>query len=201
MKTEAKKLAIKFSIASLYILVIIIFISIPYSNAFSSMISLFALLGYVSMSIAALMTPFAAELYKILGKPFIKTHHIFAISGLILITLHPVSLAIYTANPFVFLPKFDSWIVFWELAGRPALILIYIGATAGALRNIYKNSWKKFHNLLYVALFFGLIHGTLIGSSFRNIFVTVIFHLLFLSVMIAFIYKRRQNYKRRKKKK
>lgn len=151
------------------------------------------------MSIAALMTPFAAELYKLFGKSFIKIHHIFAISGLILITLHPVTLAIYTANPFVFLPRFDSWIIFWELAGRPALILIYVGAAAGGLRNIYKNSWKKFHNLLYVALFFGLIHGTLIGSSFKNIFVTVVFYLLFLSVMLAFFYKRHKNSKRKKK--
>lgn len=198
MKTETKKIGIQLSTASLYILIVILFIYIPYTNAFSSMISLFALLGYVSMSIAALMTPFAAELYKIFGKSFIKIHHIFAISGLILITLHPVTLAIYTGNPLVFLPRFDSWIVFWELAGRPALILVYVGAAAGGLRNIYKNSWKKFHNLLYVALFFGLIHGTLIGSSFKNIFVTVIFYLLFLSVMLAFFYKRHKNHKRRK---
>jgi len=182
-----------------YILTIIGFLLMPSADVFDSIIRLCALLGYVSMVTAAIMTPFAVQLYKLFKKNFIKMHHAFALSGLILITLHPVIFAFTVLNILVFIPVIDDWVLFWELAGRPALILIYIGVIAGFLRNKIKKYWKMIHALLYIALFFGLVHGTLIGTSFQNILIIIVFYTLFIMVILGFSYKRYQVYKRKKK--
>jgi DMSO/TMAO reductase YedYZ heme-binding membrane subunit len=171
----------------------------PSPDVFDSIIRLCALLGYVSMVTAAIMTPFAVQLYQLFKKNFIKMHHAFALSGLILITLHPVIFAITVLNILVFVPVIDDWVLFWELAGRPALILIYIGVIAGFLRNKVKKYWKMIHALLYIALFFGLVHGTLIGTSFQNILIIILYYTLFIMVILGFSYKRYQVYQRKKK--
>ena len=62
-------------------------------------------------------------------------------------------------NIAVFVPVFYPFYDFWLLAGRPALILIYIAVAAGILRKKIPKYWKQIHFLNYVALFFGLIHG------------------------------------------
>lgn len=199
MNVESKKKLILGSIIALYALIIVVFFLTPQSNAFSTSWRLFALLGMVSMSISAMMTPFAIELYKIFGKSFVKLHHIFAILGVILITLHPVIFAVYVMNPLVFIPVVNDWVAFWELAGRPALILIYIGVVAGILRKTFNNQWKKVHALLYVALFFGIVHGTLIGTSFQNPIILITFYGLFIGVILAFAIKRYKTYQRKQK--
>ena len=200
MEQSLQKKLVLVSIASLYILIIIIFAFTNHLDPYNTIIRLFALLGYLSMVITAMMTPFAVELYKLFKKSFIKMHHFFAICGIILITLHPVIFAINTLNPFAFIPVINDWVLFWELAGRPALILIYIAVIAGILRKKIANTWRLFHALIYVALFFGLVHGILIGTSFQNIGIMIIYIALFCLVIFALIYKRTKNYQRKKKK-
>jgi len=199
MEQTLKKKLVLCGIGLSFALIIIIFLFTNYLDPFNSIIRLFALLGYLSMAIAAIMTPFAVELYKLFKKSFIKMHHFFAISGIILITLHPVFFAIYRLDPSVFIPVFNDWVLFWELAGRPALILIYIGMIAAILRKKIAKSWKILHALLYIALFFGLIHGLLIGNSFQNIGIIIIYVSLFALVVFSFLYKRVKNYQRKKK--
>mgnify|MGYP006289436667 CR=1 FL=1 len=199
MDDSIKRILIIISICLIYILTLVGFFLNPSQDIAFSLIRLCALLGFVSMAVAVIMTPFAVQLYQLFGKTFVKLHHLFALLGLILITLHPVILAIRVFNILVFVPVFDEWFAFWALAGRPALILIYIGVAAGFLRNQLKNSWKKIHALLYIALFFGLIHGTLIGDSFQNPLIIVLFYVLFIAVVLAFAYKRYQIKKRQKK--
>ena len=189
------------SIISLYMLVIILFFTQPPQTPFELVIRLCAILGFVSMAIAAIMTSYMVKLYKIFGKPFIKIHHLFAILGLILATIHPIAFAISVLNPLVFIPVVNDWVLFWELAGRPALIIIYISVLAGIFRKKLKNSWKIIHSLLYIALFFGLIHGTLIGTSFNSIGIVIIFYALFILVVLSFLYKRYQNFKRKQNRK
>lgn len=199
MNNETKKKLILLVILSLYAYIIILSLFSVGDNPIFYFIRLFALIGLLSMSIAAIMTPFAVELYKLYGKSFIKLHHLFSLTGLIFITLHPVFLAVYSANPFVFLPDFSSWLAFWELAGRPALILIYVAILAALLRKVYQKSWKLVHALVYIALIFGIVHGTLIGTNFSNPLVLVFFYVLFAITIFSFIYKRYKNYQQTKK--
>ncbi|MFP4050797.1 MAG: hypothetical protein ACLFVB_03560, partial [Thermoplasmata archaeon] len=140
------------------------------------------------------MTPFLKDIYQTFGKPFLTIHHAFAAVGLAGATLHPVVFALDVGDPAVFIPDTSSWLAFWELAGRPALILIYVAVIAVLIKSKMKKYWRAVHSLMYVVLFFVLVHGILIGTDFENIGILVIYNLLFVGVVVGFVYKRYQNW-------
>jgi len=151
------------------------------------------------LSIATIMTPFLKEITKLFGKPFIKIHHIFAVFGLASATIHPVTYSIQAQNILVFIPSFASWYDFWSLAGRPALPIIYVALIAVLLRNQIQNYWRPVHALMYIVLFFGIVHGNLIGTDFQNIVILIIFNSLFGAAIVTFILKRLQQYQLKKR--
>ena len=185
------------NLALILIVVILLFFT-PIIDMFDFVIRFAALIGFTLMFLATVMTPFMAELYKIFGKPFIKLHHLYSILGLVLITVHPIFFAISVLDITIFVPVFYPWIDFWNLAGRPALILIYIAVIAAFLRKKIPNQWKWLHVLNYIALFFGYIHGVLIGTDFQNPAILIIFTLMIIISLSTFGYKRYQNYQRKK---
>jgi predicted ferric reductase len=158
-----------------------------------SAVRFFGLYGYLFLSITTLVTPFLREVTQAFGKPFLKVHHVFAVLGLVFVTLHPVFNAIEFSLS-VFVPRFDSWNIFWLLAGRPAFILIYIGVFAAFLRGKVPKYWRAFHALMYVVLFFGIAHAYLIGSDFKNFGILLIFIALFIVTLMGFAFKRYRNY-------
>ena len=173
-----------------------------YSDAFNFSLRLFALNGFFSLCIAAFMTSFLKDIRRVFNNPFINVHHYFAITGLILATLHPVSLFIRSFDPTIFLPNLSSFYLFWLLAGRQALLTIYIAALAAFLLikiPKYRNYWRVLHALIYVALLFAIVHGNLIGTDFQNIFVSILYNGLFIGVIAVFAFKRIQQYKKSKK--
>ncbi len=115
--------------------------------------------------------------------------------------MHPIAFSIQAANPGVFIPVLYPWYDFWLLARRPALILIYIALVAVILRKKNPKAWRPLHALNYIALFFGYIHGILIGTDFRNIGILIFFTLMVISSYMALIYKRYQTYKINQKRK
>jgi len=162
----------------------------PSPSPFTSGIRFAGLAGFILLSVAAIMTPWSREIYRNFGTSFVKFHHLFALSGIILITLHPILLAIRLLRASVFLPRFDSFQEFLVLAGRPSLILIYFAVAAILLRRFIPAYWRFFHALIWVALLLGIIHGNLMGTDMKN---PVIFSLLngLMAVAIgAFILKR-----------
>jgi DMSO/TMAO reductase YedYZ heme-binding membrane subunit len=172
------------------------------ANPWNLSVRLFALNGFIALSIAAIMTAFLKEITLFFKKPFTKIHHYFAAAGLVLITLHPIILAIQRLNPAVFIPNLDSLYQFFAAGGRQALIIIYIAIAAVLLRRKIPSYWRVFHALMYVALFFGIVHANLLGTDFENIAVLIIFNGLFVAVLAAFVWKRWQFYRmktRRKK--
>jgi DMSO/TMAO reductase YedYZ heme-binding membrane subunit len=176
--------------------------SVDAANPWNLSVRLFALNGFIALSIAAIMTAFLKEITLFFKKPFTKIHHYFAAAGLVLITLHPIILAIQRLNPAVFIPNLDSVYQFFAAGGRQALIIIYIAVAAVLLRRKILAYWRAFHALMYVALFFGIVHANLLGTDFENIAVMVIFNGLFAVVLAAFVWKRWQFYRmktRRKK--
>jgi hypothetical protein len=183
----------------LFIIVLILFLQTPISDPYSFFIRLGALFGFTAMFIATTMSPFMVQLYKIFGKPFVKQHHLYSILGLVMITIHPVVFAIFKMNITVFVPDFSSWIAFWELAGRPALILIYIASLAAVLRKKIQKYWRVFHILNYIALVFAYIHGVLIGTDFQNLGILIIFTAMLIVSFGSFGLKRYQTYKRKEK--
>jgi sulfoxide reductase heme-binding subunit YedZ len=166
-------------------------------------IRLLALNGYIALSIAAITTPFIKEITLFFKKPFIKIHHYFAATGLLLITLHPITVAIQELNPNILLPNFASLYSFFFYGGSIALIAIYIAFGSVLLRRKAAAYWRPFHALMYVALFFGVVHANLWGHDLENsIYLMVIYDGLFAAVLFAFGLKRLQFYRikaRRKK--
>jgi len=199
MKLNKKSILLILTNLLLFLVVILLQLMTPISDGFNFFIRFCALIGFTSLFITTTMTPFMVQLYKIFGKPFIKLHHIYSILGLILITLHPIVFAISVLDITIFVPIFYPWIDFWRLAGRPALILIYIAVLAAIFRKKIPKNWKIFHVLNYIALFFAYIHGLLIGTDFKNLGILVIFSIMILVSIGVFVLKRFQNYKRKKK--
>jgi DMSO/TMAO reductase YedYZ heme-binding membrane subunit len=160
---------------------------------------LFALNGFLFLSIATIMTPFLREISRIFNRSFIRIHHSFAAVGLVLITLHPITFFIQSFNLNIFLPDFSSFFGFWLLAGRQALIVIYIGLAAALLRKRIPKYWRLIHVLMYLALLFGIVHANLIGNSFQNLAITIGYNALFAASVISFFLKRLQQYQIRKR--
>ncbi|MHA1368017.1 MAG: hypothetical protein ACTSXA_12600 [Candidatus Heimdallarchaeota archaeon] len=213
------KIAIISSIVGLYIAIILLFFATTLSGSvFYNFVRLFALLGLLSMFFSAIIAPFQKELYQVFKKPFLKIHHTFTITGMTLLTAHPIMFAIELAvtgstareSAAVFLPDFSSAYGFWSLAGRPAIYLIYIAFTAFFLRKVWKSGWRWLHGLNYIAFLFGVIHGIIIGTDFYNfsytpvnipgLMITILFLLMVCLTIYTFTLKRIQLAKRKKKK-
>lgn len=165
------------------------------AKPFNLAVRLFALNGFIALSVASILSAFLKEVTLFFKKPFVRIHHYFAAAGLVLITLHPLVLFFQSLNLAVFLPNFGSLELFLYYAGRPSLIIIYIAFVAVLLRRKIQAYWRFFHALMYVALFFGLVHGNLSGRDFGNIGIAVAFNVLFVVVLAAFVWKRWQLYK------
>jgi hypothetical protein len=183
----------------LYILILIFFLLTPFSSVSDFFVRFGAIFGFTSMFVATMMTPFAVQLYKIFGKPFVKIHHIFSITGLLLVTLHPLIFAVSVDNIAVFIPDFTSWFGFWSLGGRLALILIYLAILGALLKKKFIKGWRVIHALNYAALLLAYIHGVLIGTDFQNIGILIIFTIMIILSFTTLIYKRYMSLKRKKK--
>jgi DMSO/TMAO reductase YedYZ heme-binding membrane subunit len=67
------------------------------------------------------------------------------------------------------------------------------------LRRKVEAYWRYFHALMYVALFFGVVHANLWGRDFENGFIVVIYDGLFAVALVAFVLKRWQFHKIKQK--
>ncbi|MFP4142697.1 MAG: ferric reductase [Thermoplasmata archaeon] len=181
------------AIGALYLVVVILFLSMGWGDIYDFTIRFFALTGFYMMSIAVLLTPFMSRIYKEWGKSFMKVHHLFAAIGIAAATLHPVIFAIEVSSLAVFIPDVSSLYAFMLLGGRQALILIYIATLAAFVRSKIPKYWKPIHALMYIMLFFVLVHGFLIGTDFTSIGIQIIFTALFIGALGAMIYKRMEN--------
>ena len=166
-----------------------------YIDAFDLAIRLFALNGFLALSIAAMMSPFLKEITFFFKKSYTKVHHYFAATGLLLITLHPIGVVIQALNPMLLLPNLGSLYLFLFYGGSIALIAVYAAFGAALLRKKINSYWRPFHALMYVALLFGVIHANLAGLDFQNVYLTVTYDGLFVGVLVAFGLKRWQFYR------
>lgn len=192
------------AVALLAIGIAILFLPSAFNNSSTPrvdvvLIRFLGLYGFLLLSIAALMSPFLVEITRAFGRPFIRIHHAFAAIGILLITLHPIFNALQTLTLAVFIPIFSSWLSFWIYAGRPALYLFYIGIGAALLRMKTPKYWRIFHALIYVVLFFGIVHANLLGEDFTNIGIQIIFDALFSASIVGLAYKRYRNFTIRRK--
>ncbi len=156
-----------------------------------------AMVGYVAVFLAILSSAYMRELYRMLGRPFLWGHHVLSISGLILLTLHPIALAIALTNLSVFVPRFDSWTIFFQLAGRPALYLMWAASLGALLRKSWREGWRTLHQLNYVAFLLGTVHGILIGTDFGRPFLRLL--PIAMALVVSFVFVRKRVMQKRRK--
>lgn len=162
----------------------------PSPSPLTSGIRFAGLAGFVLLVVAAIMTPWSREIYHTFGTSFTRFHHIFALGGLLAITLHPSFLAIRLLNAAIFVPRFGSGLTSLANIGRLSLILIYLSVAVLFLRRYLPKYWRVFHALIWGALALGIIHGTLIGTDMKNPVVFVLINGLAIVAIGAFIVKR-----------
>ncbi len=151
-----------------------------------------AMLGLLAVFVTAVSSVFMRELYQLLGRPFIWVHHVVGVAGLVLVTLHPVGVAIRSSSLRVFLPDFSSVEVFLTLGGRPAWYLIGVASLAALLRARFKRGWRVIHYLNYVAFFLASVHATMIGTDFGSVAMRGVTAAMALALVAVFVHKRLQ---------
>ncbi len=149
-----------------------------------------AMLGFLAVFLTAISAVFMRELYQLLGRPFIRVHHVVAVAGLVLVTLHPVGVAIRSSSLRVFLPDFSSVDAFLSLGGRPAWYLIGLASLAALFRTRIKQSWRAIHYLNYVAFFLATAHALMIGPDFGSLAMRGVAALMALALVGVFVHKR-----------
>jgi DMSO/TMAO reductase YedYZ heme-binding membrane subunit len=118
----------------------------------------------------------------------------------VLITLHPIMVAIQNMYPEILLPNVQSIYLFFVYVGSIALIAIYVAFAGVLVRRNFVTYWRPIHMLMYLALFFGVVHATLLGQDLiGNLAIRMVYNVLFAMVLFAFILKRWQFYKIRKR--
>lgn len=164
----------------------------PFGSPLNWFIRGMALLGYLTVFLAILSSAYMKQIYRILGRPFVKAHHILSVTGLILLTLHPIAVTVQNASPTVFLPRFGSWGDFLRWGGAPAWYLIGAASLATVLRKTIGKRWRLIHILNYIAFALATIHATQIGSDFQRLGTKVLAVILVSIVVITFVQKRLQ---------
>ena len=159
------------------------------------------LFGYGALFVTILSHEYRREMRKLFGRPFVTVHHILAVTGLVLVILHPVLMAIFMRDPRQFVPRFDSLRTFLLLGGRPALYLILIAVLAaavrpggrrpnGVVRRRLKDTWRLIHWLNYVAFVLVFAHSWLLGRNVSSSMLKFVWPLMLVIVVVVFLRKR-----------
>ena len=167
----------------------------PFGGPLDWFIRAAALLGYWFIFLAVVSSNYMREMFMAFGRPFIKVHHTVSVAGLVLVTLHPLAVAVRSSQPSVFVPVISSLGAFLRLGGRPALYLIGLAALAGLLRTRYRKRWRIVHFLNYVGFLLATAHGVMIGTDFVSPVTSGIAILLAVLVIAVFARKRIQRYR------
>jgi DMSO/TMAO reductase YedYZ heme-binding membrane subunit len=162
----------------------------PPASALTLAIRTLALVGYQLVFLSIVSSAYTMELVRFFGRPFIRVHHIASVTGLVLITLHPILVAVNSRSAGVFLPRFDSLSVFLQLGGRPAWFLIALAVTAAFLRQKIGGKWRWLHVLNYLAFALATAHANLLGANFQALAPRVVSWTMLFAILAVFVRKR-----------
>jgi len=177
-------------LAGLVIVILLLLLS-PAGNELTQVIRASALLGYLAIFLAIISSAFLRRLVKYFGRPFLHVHHVLSLSGLGLVTLHGIAVAVSAGSLDVFLPVFDSLNLFLVLGGRPAWYLIALAVLAAFARSALGLVWRYVHLLNYVAFWLATAHANLIGVTAQEIVVVRIVTIVFAVAVFVILVKKR----------
>lgn len=177
-----------------YILVSGIIMNTHPGDVLNTGLRLCGLFGFLSLSLGACMNLLKKEIRTTLGQPFIHVHHIFVLTGLVLITIHPVLFALSISSFSVFIPVTSSVLSFLANGGRVAILLIYIGFLAAVFRSVLKGRWVQIHRIMYLALILGVIHANLLGEDLPDPVIRILYNGVAGVVILTGIIKMRHRH-------
>jgi sulfoxide reductase heme-binding subunit YedZ len=168
----------------------------PYGTPLNRLVRGAAALGYLAIFLAIISSNYMRQLVRFFGRPFVQIHHILSVTGLVMVTLHPLGAARLNMSLRVWLPRLDSWPTFLQWGGSPAWYLIAIASSASVLRKAIGQNWRVLHLLNYVAFFLGTVHAILTGTDFQHPVVRAVSVALALAALATLIRKRFQRRRR-----
>jgi len=178
------------------LLVIVAQALIPAGSPLNAVTRGAAMLGYLAVFLASLSSIYLRELVRFFGRPFIQVHHMVSVTGLVLILIHPLTVAWERRSMVVFVPATDSWASFLRTGGRPALYLIAIAVLAAVLRKRWARGWRVVHYLNYVAFLLATAHAALLGTDFQHPVAKAVLIVMALVIVAVFIRRRLPTRKR-----
>jgi hypothetical protein len=149
-----------------------------------------ALLGYIGLFLSIVSSAYLRQMLSFFGRPFVRVHHILSISSLVLITLHPLGLALRSMSLAVFVPDFSSWNRFLLFGGRPGWYVVIIAVAAARFRRYIRSSWRVVHIFNYVAFLLITAHGIMIGTDTQGLLVRVVMIAMTVAATTVFFAKR-----------
>ena len=158
-----------------------------------------ALLGYLGVFLSVVSSAYLRPLVRYFGRPFVQTHHALSVTSLVLITLHPLAVALSFGSLNVFVPILNSWIEFLRWGGRVAWYLLAVAALAAVLRARFRQQWRAVHMLNYLAFFLATAHANLLGTDFQSVILKVLAIAMAVVVVVTLIQKQLQRRQRPKR--
>jgi methionine sulfoxide reductase heme-binding subunit len=176
---------------ALLIIAILLDLNVEERGALNVIIRVAALMAYWIVFLSIISSHYMRELVRYFGQSFVKIHHMGTITALILMTVHPVGVAIRAASLSVFVPVLASWYEFLYFGGRQALYLFLLAALVAWLRGVWKKTWRPLHWLAYLAFWFATAHGILIGANMGTPLLQAISIAMASATVAVFVLKRR----------
>lgn len=152
----------------------------PPGNAVSALIRAVAMSGYLYVFLSIVSTPYVRELVLYFGRPFIKVHHMASITGLALITLHPILVALRGNSFSIVLPRLLT--IHWYLFALAALAAVF--------RSRLRDFWRWIHWLNYLAFVFATLHLQQLGTDTQSLPIKVLTYLMAAAVIGVLVVKR-----------
>lgn len=168
----------------------------PYGTPLNRLVRGAAALGYLAIFLAIISANYMRQLVRFFGRSFVQIHHILSVTGLVMVTLHPLGAAWSNASLRVWLPRLDSWLAFLQWGGPPAWYLIAAASSAAVLRKAVGRNWRALHLLNYVAFLLATVHASLLGTDFQRPVARAVSVALALAVLVTLIRKRFQRRRR-----
>ncbi|MHB1296048.1 MAG: hypothetical protein ACYC4R_13750 [Anaerolineae bacterium] len=146
-------------------LVVLVVARTPAPQPLSNIIRGAGLLGYVNVFLAIIATAYMREMTRFFGRAFINIHHYYVVAGLVLLSFHPIGVAVNSRSAAVFVPTLDSLLLFLTNGGRVAFWLLALGSLVALFRGQVGRKWKLIHMVTYLAFAFGTVHAWLLGRD------------------------------------
>ncbi len=148
-----------------------------------------ALLGYVALFWAIVSSAYVREVRQILGRPFLRVHHVLTVAAWVCILAHPLVLAWQLRDPRVFVPIVSDLRSFLATGGRVALYLVAAGTLAAVLRKRLALGWRWIHRLNLVGFLMAFAHAWLLGEDLRRVALRVLWLAMAIIVLVVGAHK------------